>query len=255
MTSALENVNSNSSTGKNHGELFLVGAGPGSVDLITCRGAEVLANAQVVLADGLVSEEFRSLASADVKWINVSKRADDAVITQKEIIDIMITEVRAGYCVVRLKGGDVGIFARTGEELYSLREAGIEVSIIPGVTAASAAAAAASFSLTHRDFSSLITIVTGNDKFDKFPPLEDFVNRKGTLVIYMGLRRVEDIFNALIAKNYSLMTPLVVVENALSKNERILYGALGDLEELVIKNNVITIIIIMLRSIYNYNSC
>ncbi len=144
------------------GRVYLVGAGPGDPDLLTARAARLLATADVVLNDDLVPDPVLKLASPEARAQNVGKRCGNKRITQEDINELMIANARAGRSVVRLKSGDPLVFGRAAEEIDALREAGVEFEVVPGITAAFAAAAALGLSLTDRRASSLVQISSGH---------------------------------------------------------------------------------------------
>lgn len=144
------------------GKVYLVGAGPGDPELLTLRALRVLRQADAVLHDALVPASILRLAASHTAIVNVGKRCGKKSINQAEINLRMIEAARHGLTVVRLKGGDPSIFGRAGEEIEALRDAGVDFEIVPGVTAASAAAAAAGISLTHRDLASSVVFLTGH---------------------------------------------------------------------------------------------
>ena len=145
----------------------------------------------------------------------------------------MIKEARNGAHVVRLKGGDISLFARGGEEISGLQSAGIKVELVPGVTAASGAAAAGAFSLTHRDFSSAVTFLTGHNKDEDLPDLDGIVDGRQTLVVYMGLGTSRTLSTSLIYRGYAPSTAVAVIEKASHADERILYGTLRTLPDVI----------------------
>ena len=215
------------------GRVVLVGAGPGTVDLITCRGAQMMAEADVIIADGLVGEDFRALAGPQTRWIDAAKRVGNPSITQDGIVKILIAEALAGNLVVRLKGGDVCLFARAGEEIAALQAAGIPVDVVPGVTAASAAASSIGISLTHRDLASAVTFITGQTKNNDLPDLDGIAGGQQTLVIYMGLGSAQSLSDALVVRGYLPSAAVAVVEQASQDGERILFGTLRTLANLI----------------------
>lgn len=144
------------------GKVYLVGAGPGDPELLTVRALRVLRQADAVLHDELVPASILRLADSHAAVVNVGKRCGKKSSTQAEINAHMVEGARQGLTVVRLKGGDPSIFGRAGEEIEALREAGVDFEVVPGVTAASAAAAAAGISLTHRDLASSVIFLTGH---------------------------------------------------------------------------------------------
>lgn len=218
--------------GSDSNHVVLVGAGPGAEDLITRRGERALADADVIVADGLVGAGLRALANPKAQWIDAAKRVGAPSVSQQDIIDTLILEAKAGKKVVRLKGGDVSLFARAGEEITALQREGISVDVIPGVTAASAAAASAGLSLTHRNLTSAVTFLTGHSK-DGLPDLSAVTGPHQTLGIYMGLTHATALSNTLIERGYTPSTAVAVIENASLESERILYGTLRTLSDLI----------------------
>src|SRR5258705_1224327 len=151
------------------GVVWLVGAGPGDPDLLTVKALKVLQRADVVVHDGLVSDEILALAPGSARRISVAKRKSRHSYSQDEINRMLVAFAREGLTVVRLKGGDPFIFGRGGEELEAAREAGVECHVVPGVTAALAAAADAGAPLTHRTAAQAGTFVTGHAADGKVP--------------------------------------------------------------------------------------
>src|SRR5690242_15024477 len=146
------------------GKVFLVGAGPGDPDLLTLKAAKVLRSADVVLHDELVSAEILQLIPATAEVVNVGKRCGKKSTPQEDTNRLLIQYSLMGRTVVRLKGGDPFIFGRGGEELEALRNAGVEVEVVPGITAALGAAAGNQIPLTHREIASTLVLVTGSSK-------------------------------------------------------------------------------------------
>ena len=144
--------------------VYLVGAGPGEPSLITVRGARLLERADVVIYDHLASKKLLSYCPRDAETIYVGKVAAAHSMTQDRISALLVEKARAGKCVVRLKGGDPFVFGRGGEECEALARAQVPFEVVPGVTAAIASAAYAGIPITHRDFSSSLTLVTGHER-------------------------------------------------------------------------------------------
>src|SRR3990170_8238051 len=149
------------------GKVYLVGAGPGDPGLLTLRGAQCLANADVVLYDYLASPELLGHTRPDAELVSLGHHGHGRLLTQSEINDRMVLAARAGQTVVRLKGGDPAIFARLTEELAVLEDAGVPYEIVPGVTAAAAASSYAGIPLTDRDEASCVAFVTGQERDNK----------------------------------------------------------------------------------------
>jgi uroporphyrin-III C-methyltransferase len=213
------------------GAVWLVGAGPGDPDLLTLKALKALTAADVVVHDGLVSEAILDLAPASARRISVAKRRSRHSYAQEEICRMLVAFAQAGLCVVRLKGGDPFIFGRGGEELEACREAGIACHVVPGITAALAAGAAAGAPLTHRGAAQAVTFVTGHAKAGEAPDLDWPALARGnqTVVIYMGLANAAAIAGRLIEAGRAPSTPALIVENASLPDERRLATTLGEL--------------------------
>lgn len=213
------------------GLVSLVGAGPGDPKLITLLGLERLKDCQVVVYDRLIPHALLDEVPQGAERIDVGKDPGQPKIPQREINRILVEKASQGLRVVRLKGGDPLVFARIGEEIAALREAGIPFEIVPGVTAASAAAAEAAVPLTHRGVSSSVTIVTGHEDPDKevsqipWGPLVGV----GTLVFYMVGGRVGPIAERLLSEGLAGKTPAVIVSEATLPNRKVTRSTLGEL--------------------------
>jgi uroporphyrin-III C-methyltransferase len=212
--------------------VYLVGAGPGDPGLLTVRAAELLRDCDVVVHDRLVSAEILAMVPLWAERIDVGKRVGGGV-KQDTINDILVDRGARYDCVVRLKGGDPHVFGRAAEELLALREAGIAAEVVPGVSAAIAAPAAAGIPLTTRIASSGFTVITahqdpGNDRTLDW----DALARLGTtLVILMGAARAAAIRDRLLAGGMPASTPVAVIGNATQPDQtelRITLAELGD---------------------------
>jgi uroporphyrin-III C-methyltransferase / precorrin-2 dehydrogenase / sirohydrochlorin ferrochelatase len=202
----------------------LVGAGPGDAELLTIKAMRALQRADVILFDDLVSDEVLELARREAKRMLVGKRSGRHSCRQEDINALMVKLARQGKHVVRLKSGDPTIFGRAGEELAVLRQAGIPVEIVPGVTTASAAAARLGLSLTHRDHAHSVRFVTGHSRAGGLSSDLDWrglADPETTLVVYMGGRTAELIAGRLMANGLPEATPVALVENATRRDERI----------------------------------
>jgi uroporphyrin-III C-methyltransferase len=209
------------------GKVYLVGAGPGDPKLLTLRAVEVLGQCDVVLVDSLVGEGVLAYVRDGAAIIDVGKRAGRHAVAQEEIHRHMIAAARVGNTVVRLKGGDPGVFGRAGEEIEALEAAGIAWEVVPGVTAATAAAARLGVSLTRREVASSVAFVTGHGCGPEPEPIG--CADADTLVIYMGGRRMPAIARELIAAGRSPSTPVALVESIGGAGERTERGTLGAL--------------------------
>jgi len=222
-------------TGAVHGpgQVWLVGAGPGDPELLTIKALKALQAAEVVVHDGLVSDEILDLAPASARKISVAKRKSRHSYSQDEINRMLVAFALEGLNVVRLKGGDPFIFGRGGEELEACREAGVDCFIVPGVTAALAASASAGAPLTHRGSAQAVTFVTGHAQNGGEPDLdwESLARPNQTVVIYMGVSMAAPIAARLIGAGREGSTPALVVENASRADERRIVATLAGLPQ------------------------
>jgi uroporphyrin-III C-methyltransferase len=204
------------------GKVYLVGAGPGDPELLTLKAYKALTTANVVLHDELVAPEILALAPETAQVRNVGKRCGKNSARQEEINGLLVQFALLGLKVVRLKGGDPFIFGRGGEEIEALRLAGIEVEVVPGVTAALGAAAAAQIPLTHRDISSALVVLTGHHAegagSDNWP---ERLSHKVTIVVYMPGHYYEATAQRLIAAGLDKSTPCAIISQATSAQQQI----------------------------------
>lgn len=214
------------------GKVTLVGAGPGDAELLTLKAIKALQSADVILFDALVSDDVLDLARKRAKRLLVGKRGGKPSCRQEDINALMLKLARQGRHVVRLKSGDPAIFGRAGEEIALLKSNGIAVEIVPGITSASALAAALGISLTHRDFAHSVRFVTGHSRQGGLPEDIDWqglADPKTTLVIYMGGRTCAAFAEKLIAEGMPESTPAVVITAVSRSNESRWLGDLGKL--------------------------
>ena len=210
------------------GHVCLVGAGPGSADLITVRGARRLAEADLVLYDALASEDMRVYAPT-ARWFFVGKRACRQSIAQDVLNRLLIKYARRGLKVVRLKCGDPFVFGRGGEEALALARAGVPFEIVPGVSTAVAAPALAGIPVTHRGLASSFLVVTGHHEATYAPILDGLPPGSATLVVVMGLGLRARIAERLVARGWSAETPAAVVVGAATPQSWRWLGTLGAL--------------------------
>jgi uroporphyrin-III C-methyltransferase len=220
------------------GKVWLVGAGPGDPELLTLRGARVLAGADVVVHDRLVSEDILKLAHPDARMIHVGKRKSQHSVPQDGINDLLVALAGQGFTVVRLKGGDPFVFGRGGEELAACRAAGVDCEVVPGITAALAASSSAGAPLTHRGLAQAVTFVTGHaaprageewGEPELDWPLLAMANH--TVVVYMGLSTAPIIAARLVDAGRAPSTPVLIVEHASRPEERRVAATLAGLAE------------------------
>lgn len=215
------------------GEVWLVGAGPGDPELLTIKALKVLQKADVVVHDGLVTDEILDLSPEGARRISVAKRKSRHSYSQDEINRMLVAFALEGLTVVRLKGGDPFIFGRGGEELEACRAAGVACQVVPGVTSALAAGANAGAPLTHRGSAQAVTFVTGHASEGREPDLDwaSLARPNQTVVIYMGLSQAAPIAARLMAAGRDAATPALIVEYASRPDERRLVTTLSGLAE------------------------
>lgn len=216
------------------GRVLLVGGGPGDPELLTLKAVRALKAADVILYDRLVGTLVLEHARREAEIVPVGKSKGKASAKQAEIEGLMIAHARAGKTVVRLKGGDPLVFGRAGEELGALREAGVEVEIIPGISAGLAAAASLQVPLTHRDLSHSITFISGHEAASDEPSFAhlDFAALKSegnTLVVYMGVTTAGLIAKRLLGAGWTPSCPVIAVENASRDDERRMATTIAEL--------------------------
>ena len=219
-------------------KVWLVGAGPGDPDLLTLRAARLVMNARIIVHDGLVDPAILSMARAGTRMISVAKSRSRHTMQQDDINALLVREALAGNEVIRLKGGDPFVFGRGGEEAEACRAAGVPVEVVPGVSAALGAAAAAQIPLTHRASASIVSFVAGQCKGLSEQDWSGLAGKGRTLVIYMGLATAEAIAEKLIADGLAPDMPVAVIENATRRAMRVLRGPLAGLAALVADNRV-----------------
>lgn len=231
------------------GTVFLVGAGPGDPDLLTLRAARLIERAAIIFHDGLVDRAVLALAHPDAELISVAKSRARHTLPQDAINALLVREALAGRDVVRLKGGDPFIFGRGGEEAEACRAAGVPVEVVPGVSAANGAAAAAQIALTHRDASSIVSFVAGQCKGLAEQDWAGLAGKGRTLVIYMGVTTAPQIAEKLMADGLAPDMPVAVIENGARPQMRVLRGLLAGLPDLVARENVVSPALIVIGEV------
>jgi uroporphyrinogen III methyltransferase/synthase len=212
--------------------VHLVGAGPGDPQLITVKGRRMLERADVVVHDRIGTESLLGLCRPGVEAVDVGKAAGRGAVSQAEINATLVRHAAAGRRVVRLKGGDPFVFGRGGEEAQALREAGIPFEVVPGVTSAIAAPAAAGIPVTHRGLATSFTVVTGHEDPDKPLPQNDWyalARTPGTLVVLMAMARLDAIVGALVIGGRPADEPAAAVEWGSTPRQREVRATLGTL--------------------------
>jgi uroporphyrin-III C-methyltransferase len=207
----------------------LIGAGPGDPELLTLKAARALAAADVVLVDELVSRGCLAHVRSDARVIEVGKRGGCRSTPQAFIQKLLILYAKRKRKVVRLKGGDPFVFGRGGEELEALRAEGIDVEVIPGVTAGTAVPAALGIPVTHRECAHGVTFLTGHTRDGVEPDWQALVRSRTTLVVYMGLGNLPRIFSALRSAGMDPATPACIIENGTLHSQKERIATLGTL--------------------------
>jgi uroporphyrin-III C-methyltransferase/precorrin-2 dehydrogenase/sirohydrochlorin ferrochelatase len=212
------------------GFVSLVGAGPGDLDLLTRKAAQRLAEAELVLYDALVDPGALDLAPS-AQRVFVGKRAGRPQVRQEFINWLMVRAARRGRRVVRLKGGDPFVFGRGGEEALALAAAGVAFEVVPGVSSAIAAAALAGIPVTHRGMSTGFVVVSGHAEDAYRPVLESLAPASATVVVMMGLGRIDRIADLLVGRGWSALTPSAVVFGASTSAADVWTLTLHDLQQ------------------------
>lgn len=211
------------------GKVYLVGAGPGDPGLMTLKGKGLLECADVVIYDALVSPQILAMINPIAEKIDAGKRRGKHSLLQEETTHLLIEKAQSNAIVVRLKGGDPFVFGRGGEEMEDLVRAGVPVEVVPGITSGIAAPAYAGIPLTHRNYSSSVTFVTGHESAGKYRPAVNWsalAHGSETIVIYMGIHNLSHIVSELKAAGMSLETPIALVRWGTRPEQEELIGTL-----------------------------
>ncbi|HEY9650863.1 MAG TPA: uroporphyrinogen-III C-methyltransferase [Coleofasciculaceae cyanobacterium] len=212
------------------GKVYLVGAGPGDPGLLTLKGKGLLECADVVIYDALVSPQILVMINPLAEQIDAGKRMGRHSLLQEQTTQLLIEKAQTHAVVVRLKGGDPFVFGRGGEEMQDLVNAGVSVEVVPGVTSGIAAPAYAGIPLTHRDYSSSVTFVTGHEAAGKYRPHVNWnaiAHSSETIVIYMGVHNLPHIVAELTQAGLSEKTPVALIRWGTRPEQEELIGTLG----------------------------
>lgn len=223
------------------GEVWLTGAGPGDVELLTLKALRVIQQADVVVFDRLVSAPVMALIPEDALRIDVGKSTRNHTLGQDEINLLLVDLARAGHRVVRLKGGDPFVFGRGGEEMAFCQQNGVTCHIVPGITAAMGCAAACGIPLTHRSLAQSVRFVTGHGA-QGFPDFDGaaLAMANQTLVFYMGIANSDNISQKLMTQGLPALTPVAVIERGTQPEQRVITGTLESLGQIITENQVET---------------
>jgi len=215
-----------------NGKVYLVGAGPGDPELLTVKARRLLETADVVLHDDLVAAEILALVAPAARLQNVGKRCGAKTMRQEEINFLLVTLAQSGLQVVRLKSGDPLIFSRAGEEMEAMRRANVAYEIVPGITSALGAAAAAGIPLTHRRTSSTLVLASGHRaEGNSTAELNQFPAAQSTLVMYMPGHDYADIVSKLLNCGFAKETPCAIVSRATTPHQRVHYATIANLPQ------------------------
>ncbi len=220
------------------GKVWLVGAGPGDPDLLTVKALRVIQQADLILFDNLVSQAIRDLFPSSTPAFYVGKIKDAHSIPQEELNELLVEKALQGLNVCRIKGGDAFVFGRGGEEMLRAKQEGVEVELIPGITAAAGCTSYAGIPLTHRGVSQGCTFVTGHAERELGVNWNSLAHLDHTLVFYMGLSKAEMISSNLIAEGLDAETPAALIENGCCPEQRVIRGQLHELAAMVEREHV-----------------
>ena len=220
------------------GKVYIVGAGPGGIDLLTKRAEKVIMEADVILYDELIGDDIKDLLKkTKAILIDVGKRAGKHKKTQDEINRLLVEYAKQGKKVVRLKGGDPFIFGRGGEEAEFLAEHGIPFEIVPGITSAIAVPAYAGIPITHRAFDPAVVFITGREARERLN-WDALAKLNATIVVLMGLSTLDKIVNKLIEHGKDPNTPVAVIERGCTRDQRVVVSNLANIVDVVRANDI-----------------
>ena len=217
------------------GKVYIVGAGPGDPELITIKGYKLLQRADVIVYDRLIPKELLDICKPESEKIYVGKNIGDYKL-QKEINELLVKKALENKEVVRLKGGDPYVLGRGEEECLYVLSHNIECEVVPGISSAIAVPAYAGIPVTSRLYSSGFTVISGTQADDKIID-ESYIPKKGTIVILMGIRKIDELYQTLI-KVRSETEPVAIIQNGTTNQQRVFTGDLKELIDIVKRNNI-----------------
>ena len=215
----------------NKSKVYLIGAGPGDVELITVKGRRLLESADVVMYDALICPEILSYARKNAELIPVGKRAGKHTLPQDQIDKLLVEKAKQGNMIVRLKGGDPYIFGRGGEEALACQTNGIDFEVVPGVTSPLAASAYAGIPITHRDIAASFAVITGHRKTDDNTPIE--IPKADSVIFLMSVSNIKRIIDTLLANGWAKETPIAAIEHGTWYDQNIVDGTLETFEQII----------------------
>jgi len=230
----------------------LTGAGPGDPELLTLKALKVIREADVILFDELIGEELKEFLKRESKaeLIDVGKRCGKHKMKQEEINALMIKLAKEGKTVVRLKGGDPFIFGRGGEEIEALAENGIKFEVIPGITSAIAAPSCAGIPVTHRRYDPAVVFITGKQERERLN-WSALAKLNATIVILMGVSSLKENVERLLKHRKNPETPVAIIENATTPNQRTITGTLSNIVEIAEREKVKAPAVIVIGDVVN----
>ena len=225
----VRNINKNK---ESHGQVYLIGAGPGDPELLTIKAYRLLQEAEIVFYDSLITDEMLQLIPKKIQKVFVGKRCGKHSIKQDNICNLLVKAGLSGKKVVRLKGGDPSIFGRLAEEADALKNNNIKFAIVPGITAASGCAAYSGIPLTHREYSQSVRFVTAHLKREELQAdWQNLASSKDTLVFYMGLNRINQIRESLIKHGMIATMPIAIIDKGATEQQQVIISTLKDITE------------------------
>ena len=214
---------------RSKGKVFLVGAGPGDPDLLTRKAERVIKDANVVLYDKLVDDRIVALVPHGTELLDVGKDPNYHTVPQHKINELLVSYARQGKTVVRLKGGDPFVFGRGGEEAAELMTHGVDVEVVPGISSAVAVPAYAGIPVTHRDYASSVTIITGHEAAGNRLQWDVLAQLDGTLVVLMGVGTLAENVENLVACGKDVQTPAAIIAQGTTPRQKVVVGTLSDI--------------------------
>lgn len=236
------------------GTVWLVGAGPGDADLLTVKALRAIQQADVIFFDFLISQEILDLLPEEAEKVCVGKRKNYHSLTQDEINELLLSYARKGKNICRLKGGDAFVFGRGGEEMQFLKQHGIDVELVPGITAGMGCTSYAGIPVTHRGVSQGCTFITAHAEKTLNVDWKNLAGLQHTIVFYMGLSKAKLISESLIGNGMDKSTPVALIENGCRQDQRVIVGDLAELPVLSKRHGVKSPALIVVGETVNLSS-